>query len=456
MKKITLFSLVILSVIFTQGFTELTILSPPQLKRWWDASPDLTTTSIAAFGYIPWGRKIIGRLQLANPLDACDYIKQTDNDYLQQPILVAMRGKCPFVTKAHYAQLAGAKMLIVVDDNYEQVAAHLMVDVMGQGESVSIPSVLMTRQGGEKLINSLESKDPAVNSISATFDFPLRQAKKVEYHVWLSSATPQSFKFLRQWQAYEQKLHDYATMVPHYAHFSAVGQEGDLQASKDCICKGKYCAPDPDEHRDNTGKDVLLEDLRQKCIIKLYNVDTWWKYVTHYDDFCLTGGRMQSCSENALSSMKINPDTIDKCVKDSFDTKNADTCNSNKFFDEEEKAMEKDGVFIFPSVIINGFAYRGNLIPSQGVFEAICESFTDMPKVCRRVLHRPDQERSHAPILVSALVFLVFFALFVFCCYRRYLKREMYKQMVRDVNIAVSQYIAFKETDTNDEEKGEI
>jgi len=94
----------------------------------------VTKSSIAAFGYIPWGRKILGRLQLAEPLDACDYIKQNDADYLQQPILVALRGNCPFVTKAHYAQLAGAKMLIVVDDNYEQVEAHLMVDVMGQGK----------------------------------------------------------------------------------------------------------------------------------------------------------------------------------------------------------------------------------------------------------------------------------------------------------------------------------
>ena len=79
-----------------------------------------------------------------------------------------------------------------------------------------------------------------------------------------------------------------------------------------------------------------------------------------------------------------------------------------------------------------------------------------MPKVCRIALNEPAPSRSNAPILISALVFLVFFALFVFCCYRRYLKREMYKQMVRDVNIAVSQYIAFRETDTNDEQKGEI
>jgi len=456
MKKITFFSLVLLSVVCIQGFAELTILSPPKLKKWWDTNTDVTKSSIAAFGYIPWGRKILGRLQLAEPLDACDYIKQNDADYLQQPILVALRGNCPFVTKAHYAQLAGAKMLIVVDDNYEQVEAHLMVDVMGQGESVKIPAVLMTKQGGDRLIDSLRSTDREINSISATFDFPLKKSNKVEYHVWLSSATAQSFKFLRDWQAYEQKIHEHATMVPHYAHFNAVGQESELKNSNDCICGGKYCAPDPDDNRDNTGADVLQEDLRQRCIYKLYNQQTWWKYVTQYDDYCLTGGRMQDCGANILNSMKVSVDAVNKCVQDSFDTRDIKTCRSNRFLDEEEKAMDKDGVFLFPSVIINGFAYRGNLVPSLGVFEAICETFKDMPKVCRITLREPAPPPTNAPILISALVFLVFFALFVFCCYRRYLKREMYKQMVRDVNIAVSQYIAFRETDTNDEQKGEI
>ena len=47
--------------------------------------------------------------------------------------MIALRGNCPFVVKAHYAQLAGAKMLIVVDTEYDAVESHLMVDFMGQG-----------------------------------------------------------------------------------------------------------------------------------------------------------------------------------------------------------------------------------------------------------------------------------------------------------------------------------
>jgi len=84
----------------------------------------------------------------------------------------------------------------------------------------------------------------------------------------------------------------------------------------------------------------------------------------------------------------------------------------------------------------------------MGVFEAICETFTKMPAVCKQYLGVSSTEPpNNLPILISAGMFLLLFTVFVCCCYRRFLKKDMYKQMVRDVNIALSQYIAFKEND---------
>ncbi len=42
--------------------------------------------------------------------------------------MVAKRGNCKFVEKAHFAQLAGAEMLIIVDTQYEEVELRLMID----------------------------------------------------------------------------------------------------------------------------------------------------------------------------------------------------------------------------------------------------------------------------------------------------------------------------------------
>jgi len=41
--------------------------------------------------------------------------------------MVAQRGDCTFVMKAHYAQLAGAKMLLIADNQYEDVERRIMV-----------------------------------------------------------------------------------------------------------------------------------------------------------------------------------------------------------------------------------------------------------------------------------------------------------------------------------------
>jgi len=107
------------------------------------------------------------------------------------------------------------------------------------------------------------------------------------------------------------------------------------------------------------------------------------------------------------------------------------------------------------------------LIPPQGLFEAICESFTEMPQVCvnyfrGNALDDPSIldpipvpiKKTHLSVILAAIIFLFMFGLFVCIFYRRYLRRELHKQMIRDVNVAVSQYIAFK--DAEDKEEGSM
>jgi len=434
---------------------------PPKLDDWWSTHEQETHTSIAAFGIVPWGRKVIGRLVLAEPITACDYIRTPDN-LPHIPIMVVMRGECPFYLKAHYAQLAGARMVIVVDNQYEEVEAKLMVDSAGQGEAIRIPSVLLTKQAGDKLIDSLRSKDKAVNNIKVVYDFTIPKSEKVNYNIWLSSGNAQSYRFIRDYRQYEMKLDYTSSMNIHFSHFSDNTASSNYNADN-CICGGKYCAADPDGDLPNTGKDVLMEDLRQLCLIRTYQKEIWWQYATHYEESCIFGNDMKDCSQKIMEQIYVDPADVERCVQYSFDNSDLSKCTSNMLFDQERVAMTSDGVFIVPSVVINGFQYRGNLIPAHGVFEAICESFNKMPEVCigqldqafdESVYYEPPTKR-HMPVVGTALIFLAVFSFFVFCCYRRYLKREMYKQMVRDVNIAVSQYIAFKDEDEKDEKETE-
>jgi hypothetical protein len=95
------------------------------------------------------------------------------------------------------------------------------------------------------------------------------------------------------------------------------------------------------------------------------------------------------------------------------------------------------------------------VLPPTGIFEAICTTFKTMPKTCREYFHMPETihhypgglRRSHLGIIISAVIFLIVFVLIVVFCYRRWLKRELRRQMLKDVNVAVAQYIAFKDAD---------
>jgi hypothetical protein len=63
---------------------------------------DLT---LANFGYVPYGKSLIGNVHLADPIEACSPLKpmsvEKGND--PAPILLVKRGGCTFVSKAHYA-----------------------------------------------------------------------------------------------------------------------------------------------------------------------------------------------------------------------------------------------------------------------------------------------------------------------------------------------------------------
>jgi hypothetical protein len=100
------------------------------------------------------------------------------------------------------------------------------------------------------------------------------------------------------------------------------------------------------------------------------------------------------------------------------------------------------------------------MVPPTGVFEAICNSFVSMPAPCKEYFHIPTpitptiKKERHVWVVVTAVIFLALFAVIVFVCYRKYLRRELRKQMLQDVNMAVAQYIQFKDAEEKDTSLG--
>ena len=83
------------------------------------------------------------------------------------------------------------------------------------------------------------------------------------------------------------------------------------QCKAQCINKGRYCAPDPEQ--DFTvgydGKQVVVENLRQLCVYKVTNDSKmswkWWDYVTDFQIRCPMKEKKYGpeCAEEVLKSL---------------------------------------------------------------------------------------------------------------------------------------------------------
>ena len=61
---------------------------------------------------------MLGSAVFANPDDACSPLQpiKRESRNSQSVFILIERGNCDFVTKAHFAEIAGAKLAIIIDE----------------------------------------------------------------------------------------------------------------------------------------------------------------------------------------------------------------------------------------------------------------------------------------------------------------------------------------------------
>ena len=71
----------------------------------------------------------------------------SDDPAMTTKILLVDRGTCTFVTKVRNAERAGASLVVVIDNVYENITNVIMGDD-GTGTGIRIPSMLIGREDG--------------------------------------------------------------------------------------------------------------------------------------------------------------------------------------------------------------------------------------------------------------------------------------------------------------------
>ena len=128
---------------------KLTIYEGPKELK--DMFKDGIKYNMAEFGHYTYNKQFMGKVVVGNPFNGCNVQNITDHKVESahsMPFLLVQRGDCTFVSKAKFAQLYGAKLLIVIDNVYEYTDRIQMEDDGHGYYNLNIPTILISKYMG--------------------------------------------------------------------------------------------------------------------------------------------------------------------------------------------------------------------------------------------------------------------------------------------------------------------
>ena len=123
--------------------------------------------------------------------------------------------------------------------------------------------------------------DQVVFSITFTIAHP---DNRVEYDLWYTSSDDRALDFILDFYDYNKGLGRDVEFTPRFVYWECERCDQEI-LSKHCWSKGKYCAIDSTNDK-HTGREIMLEDLREKCIDAIYSSEHWWKYMSYVHRVC--------------------------------------------------------------------------------------------------------------------------------------------------------------------------
>lgn len=444
-------------MIIVGASASLYVYHPTKLRNEIDQYTGEIKSSLANFGLVHYGHSIIGRVWFDDKnSDGCkDFDFEVDGtgdpDADPSPIVMVMRGNCPFTQKVRNVEHAGGRLAIVVDDKDNENPENIIMVDDGSGNGIRIPAILIGKTDGRKVLKYMEDDKGTHTDIHvalmASFDI-VHPDNRVEWDFWYSSSNEKALEFLRGYRENQHKLGDKTLFTPHFSFWSCVECDNKLKRDM-CFGDGKYCAIDTKNSK-LTGQEILEEDLRQKCLYKKLTMnkykkeDLFWDYIEIVLTNCYNGIN-EDCSKQAHTELELDFKVTQACVNKSF-SNNKDRSNSkNSLFDEEIEYEKNYGPHFFPAAVINNVTYRGILEP-ENFFSAICEGFKDKPKECKSSTSSTTIIEGINTFTLLMIIFaLVIINIGIIICYKRYAKKEMDDKIDMHINSAVSQYFALQD-----------
>jgi hypothetical protein len=451
---------------------QIHVLSPEYLSKQFSETHGKIQGSTATFGAPFYGDRVLGRLVWGESRGE-NHCKDKDYDIpeldmVHHPtehskdqarlinIVMVRRGKCSFVTKVKVASAKGAHAVIIVDREDSTLTSHDLTHIIvaddGYGSTISIPSILISKQDGQPLIDAAKSHEVI---IELSWEVPIDHTVRVD--MWMSAGSHESQKFLKEFAKARRTLNEVLTFTPHYHVFGANPELGGYSG----LCtdeSAKYCATDPDASGRVTGKDVLDEDVRQLCIHEQTRVprsrtDTvtkkehmvfyagkWWDYVEKLPVRCPLDGTSEeagfgsTCSYKLMDELGIESSKVMQCATATKDAK-LESERTNQAW--SPRALR-----------VNGWRYNG-MLSADLVTRAICSGFVKSPPECDDLLNPRNPETKYkgvppaAPGMTAGTIVVGLFTVAtIVCCaifiYRHLVSKNIARQIREEVMLEVN------------------
>ena len=431
---------------------QIGIFSPPPLRNKYQSG---IIGSLGNFGNPPYDSSINGYAWFPDPPLGCMPITNP-NEYQDSINLIAFfdRGDCAFVLKVKHAQDAGAKAVIIVNNDPAEDITKITMRDNGLGGNLYIPAYLISQKDGKAIKEVIDSG----LAVTLVLKFEITtMVDTINLDMWLSSGNKRSKDFLKEFALIGKQLtRQNSDFNPHYVFIKCLTCEQNSFATEhaDCLGGGRYCAPDPDGEGKLTGRDVVKEDLRQMCMFKQISdnegYSRWFEFQEIFTDRCNNADFSKECSENVMSDMGFDVSVMNQCYRKSFDGGQENSLSKNSMLAAEMEMWHGNGLHFYPAIIINGQLYRGDL-ENSAVLNGICAGYQRKyePEFCKyKETGGVKQEGFSTKTVVIVLVVFFVAVAAVLLIYRHIAKKELQKEMRMQVNSAVSQYFALSDTST--------
>ena len=310
-------------------------------------------------------------------------------------------------------------MTIVVDSSMFEDAESLIMADDGKGESVNIPTFMVSLYDGMKLKEAIHHKPPANEDgghaqkrnkviIQADIDLITKTDDQIEVDLWytgayeLKQANIDLAKYSQMQEIFGEKVRFQPRILTTKCNIFC-----SLTETQQCIQDGKYCPMIPIQMRtqDQSGilpRNLLMQSVREQCVFDNLNdgfKSHWFRYMDVLTDECTNFGSsgiepiMEECNTQVIDTMaeegsiSIDIAGYNSCVlnQESILFNEDGATNDTSYLERDRAAEQAVGNMFHPSVAINNHTFRGEYEDPNDLFKTICSVIKTKPDICQSV-----------------------------------------------------------------------